>query len=98
MAELEVHPQKLTQLNLQLEEEIHHVRRLMQLLEECREYDTMHPKQLRDIHQRLEYINADLVHLQHVNEMILIRCAKMEENLNDGLKRQQRKILRILNN
>ena len=49
MAQLEVHPQKLEKFHLQVDEEIRHIQRMLQLVEECRKYDTM----LQEINQSL---------------------------------------------
>lgn len=95
MARLEVHPQQLTQFNLQIEEEIRHIRQWMQLVEECGEYDTMHLQQLQEMRQRLERMHLDLVQLHEINESVLVQCASMTRTLDDGLKEETWKFAQI---
>ena len=66
MAEVSFDLQKLAQRNLQTEEELRHVRRFLSLVEQCREYDTMHPGQLRDLLPLLLIVVAGALQLLEV--------------------------------
>lgn len=95
MAQLEVHPQKLEKFHLQVDEEIRHIQRMLQLVEECRKYDTMHQELLQEVSRRLQSIHLDLVQLQEINQSLLAGTARLDQALKDQLEMQQQKISRI---
>lgn len=95
MAQLEVHPRRLAQYQQQVEEEIRHVQRMLQLVEGCREYDTMHQSLLQEAARRLETIRRDLAGLQEINQSLLAGTARLDQELKDQLETQQRGISRI---
>lgn len=95
MAQLEVHPQKLEKFHLQVDEEIRHIQRMLQLVEECRKYDTMHQELLQEVSRRLQSIHMDLVQLQEINQSLLVRTTWMDQELKDQLETQQKKISQI---
>lgn len=85
----------MTRFNLQIEDEMRHIQRWMQLVEGCTEYDTMHLQQLQEIQRRLEQMHWDLAQLHGINERVLVQCAAMTRTLDDGLEEETWKLAQI---
>lgn len=98
MAEVSLNLQKLAQRNLQTEEELRHVRRFLSLVEQCREYDTMHPGQLRDMQQRLEAMARNLAALHSVTDEAIERFAAMDRDLAGRLEASRQRTLHPFDN
>ena len=98
MAEVSFDLQKLAQRNLQTEEELRHVRRFLSLVEQCREYDTMHPGQLRDMQQRLEAMARNLAALHSVTDEAIERFAAMDRDLAGRLEASRQRTLHPFDN
>lgn len=89
MARIYIHFQGLEQQNDRMEEEIQHIRRFLHLVETCREIDTMHQKELRDICSRLEEMERNLRQIMDVTEMMMRKYRKINRETLDQLNGMQ---------
>ena len=56
MAQIYIHSEGLRQHIIRLEEEIQHIQKFIGLVESCKEYDTMHQRELREMQEILEHM------------------------------------------
>lgn len=91
MAQIYVNIRGLEQRNVQTEEQIRHIRRFIQLVKACREIDTMHQNELRDMQARLERMEQNLRQMMDVTEAMMRKYLKMDREIQDQLKMIQKK-------
>lgn len=86
MAQIYIHFQGLEQRNAQTQEQIRHIRRFMQLVEACRQIDTMHQKELQDIQARLERMEQNLRQMMDVTETMVRQYLKLDREMQDQIQ------------
>lgn len=91
MAQIYINIRGLEQRNVQIEEQIRHIRRFIQLVEACREIDTMHQDELGDMQARLERMEQNLRQMMDVTETMMRKYLKMDREIQDQLKMIQKK-------
>lgn len=91
MAQIYIKIRGLEQRNVQIEEQIRHIRRFIRLVEACREIDTMHPNELRDMQARLERMEQNLRQIMDATEVMMRKYLKLNRDVQDQLERIQKK-------
>ena len=60
MAQIYINSKGLRRHTLRLEEELRHIRKFIGLVEDCKKYDTMHQRELREMQELLEHMEMDM--------------------------------------
>ena len=95
MAQIYINSKGLRQHTLRLEEELRHIRKFIGLVEDCKEYDTMHQRELREMQELLEHMEMDTKQMRSITENILVEYDKIEREFVDELRKSRQDIERV---
>lgn len=95
MAQIYIHSEGLRQHIIRLEEEIQHIQKFIGLVESCKEYDTMHQRELREMQEILEHMEMNLKQMHSITENILVEYNKIEQGFVDELRKSRQDIERV---
>lgn len=98
MAQIYIHSEGLRQHIIRLEEEIQHIQKFIGLVESCKEYDTMHQRELREMQEILEHMEINLKQMHSITENILVEYNKIEQGFVDELRKSRQDIERVFEN
>lgn len=79
-------PKRLEQRNENVQVQLRHVRHFLKLIEQSKEYDTMHQKELTRIQQRLTRMERNLSQLITVTDDALAEYRMLEHQMQDSME------------
>ena len=95
MAQIYINSKGLQQHTSRLEEEIRHVQKFIGFVKDCKEYDTMHQRELREMQELLEHMEMDMKQMRSITENILVEYDKIEREFVDGLRKSRQDMAHV---